>query len=176
MRYVTEYFFCSKKLIDSLSEVQEVFSCIRDVSWRPEFEITVDEKTYLHQSGYNEAFDVEFHKRGWELRPVLHRNPGLIGDFLKNDVFVEVQFGNSSTIYRDYYKFHYGLMKKLLSVAVLIVPEKPETFFPTRPASVQNMAAFGTARRLFDLLPIPVPILLIGLLPGSAGPEDETGL
>lgn len=175
MRYVAEYFFCSEKLITTLSEVQEIFSCIRSVSWRPEFEITVDEKMYLHQSGYNKAFDGEFHDRGWELRPVLHTNPGLIGDFFKNDVFVEVQFGNSSTIYRDYYKFHYGLTHRLLSLAVLIVPEKPETFFPTRPASVQNMAAFETARKLFDLLPIPVPILLIGLLPGKTEPDDDTG-
>jgi len=31
-----------------------------------------------------------------------------------------------------------------------------------------NMAAFNTARRLFDLLTIPVPILLIGLLPDES--------
>jgi len=59
------------------------------------------------------------------------------------------------------------LTHRLLSLAVLIVPEKSEAFFPTRPASVHNMAAFETARRLFDLLPIPVPVLLIGLLPGE---------
>ena len=135
--------------------------------WRPEFRITVNGREYVHQTGYNKAFDREFQERGWGLRPVLHKHPGLIGDFFQNDVFVEVQFGNSSTIYRDYYKFHYGLTQRLLSLAVLIVPKTPETFFPTRPARVSNMAVFDTALRLFDLLPIPVPILLIGLLPGE---------
>ncbi len=96
---------------------------------------------------------------------MLYENPKLIGDYKKNDVFVEVQFGNSATVYRDYYKFHFGLTKNLLSLAVLIVPTKPKEFFPTRPASVNNMAEFDFAYRYFKLLPIPVPILLLGLLP-----------
>jgi len=89
----------------------------------------------------------------------------LKGDFKKNDIFVEVQFGNSATIYRDYYKFHYGLTHNLLSLAVLIVPKDPKSFFPTRPESVNNMAEFNFAQKTFKLLRIPVPILLIGLLP-----------
>jgi hypothetical protein len=80
-------------------------------------------------------------------------------------VFVEIQFGNSSTLYRDYYKFHYGLTHNLLTLAVLIVPANPIQFFPTRSASVSNMAEFDLAYQYFKLLPIPVPILLIGLLP-----------
>ncbi len=35
------------------------------------------------------------------------------------------------------------------------------------PTSVQNMASFAFAGRVFALLPIPVPILLIGLVPGG---------
>ena len=89
----------------------------------------------------------------------------LLGDFKKNDIFIEIQFGNSATIYRDYYKFHYGLTHGLLSFAVLVVPTKPREFFPTRPSSVSNMAEYDFAHRCFKLLPIPVPILLIGLLP-----------
>jgi hypothetical protein len=106
-----------------------------------------------------------FKNRNWDLQPLLFDNPKLIGDFQKNDIFIEVQFGNSATLYRDYYKFHYGLANKLLSLAVLIVPTKPKDFFPTRPSSVQNMAEFDLASRYIKLLPIPVPILLIGLLP-----------
>jgi hypothetical protein len=99
------------------------------------------------------------------MQPFLHKGLGLKGDFRKNDVLVEVQFGNSATLYRDYYKFHYGLTHNLLALAVLMVPTKPKKFFPTRPKSVSNMAEFDFASKYFKVLQIPVPILLIGLLP-----------
>jgi len=83
-------------------------------------------------------------------------------------VFVEIQFGNSPTIYRDYYKFHYGFAKKLLTLAVLIVPTDPIKFFPKRnPGSISNMASFEYALEHFSSLTIPVPVLLIGLLPSK---------
>ena len=67
--------------------------------------------------GDGRAFGLQFEKlSNWKPQSLLHDNPRLIGDFQKNDVFVEIQFGNSSTIYRDYYKFHYGLTHKLLSL------------------------------------------------------------
>jgi len=56
-------------------------------------------------------------------------------------------------------------MQNLLSLAVLIVPTDPAAFFPTRERSVSNMASFDFAYKYFKLSPIPVPILLIGLLP-----------
>jgi len=79
-------------------------------------------------------------------------------------VFVEVQFGNSSTLYRDFYKFQYGLQNGLLSLAVLIVPVNEYEFFPTRPKSVHNMANYKLALRYFSILAISVPIWIIGLL------------
>ena len=94
---------------------------------------------YEHQAAYNKAFAVEFKRFGWEPRPVLHTNPKLIGDFRKGLVFVEIQFGNSAALYRDYHKFQYGLANGLLSLAVLIVPTTAKAFFPARPDSVQNM-------------------------------------
>ncbi|MDB4285561.1 hypothetical protein N9903_01500 [bacterium] len=97
---------------------------------------------------------------------MLCKKPRHKGDFLKNDVFIEIQFGNSATIYRDYYKFHYGFANKLLTLSVLIVPTKPTAFFPKRnPHSITNMASYHYAHEHFSALPIPIPILLIGLLP-----------
>jgi hypothetical protein len=58
-----------------------------------------------------------------------------------------------------------GLTYNLLSREILIVPVSPKKFFPTRPNSVNNMAEFNLAKRTFNNLTIPVPILLIGLLP-----------
>ena len=109
----------------------------------------------------------EFNSRGWDVQPLLRKKPRLIGDFRKGLVFVEVQFGNSSTLYRDYYKFQHGLANGLLSLAVLIVPKEAKAFFPARPRSVQNMAEYGLAHACLSILPINAPTLLVGLLPNN---------
>jgi hypothetical protein len=165
MKFIKEYFYCSPKLLRNVDEIEEIEQIIDSIKWKPEFEHQINKKVCSHQMAYNKAFDAEFKARDWSSQPLLHENPKLIGDFGKNDIFVEIQFGNSATIYRDYYKFHYGLSKKLLALAVLIVPTNPKKFFPSRPNSVSNMAEYNFALRYFELLPIPVPILLIGLLP-----------
>ena len=165
MKFKTEHFFCSPRLLRNVDEIAEIHSCIEAIQWKPEFNLEIDGKVYKHQAAYNKAFGLEFSKYNWQPQPKLCDSPRLIGDFQKNDVFVEIQFGNSATLYRDYYKFHYGLTHSLLSLAVLILPTSPATFFPTRPKSVHNMAEFKLAMRYFKLLPIPTPILLIGLLP-----------
>ena len=167
MKFKTDYLFCSPRLLKNIPEVDELFDCISTVRWEADFSFTISpNKIVHHQTAYNAALKHEFvDKRGWESQPRLNDKPRLIGDFRKNDIFVEVQFGNSSTIYRDYYKFHYGLTHGHLSLAVLIVPTNPKEFFPSRPKSISNMAEYDLAHRNFKLLPIPVPIMLIGLLP-----------
>ena len=160
------YFHCGDQLRSTLSrEISEVESVISAVKWDAEFHYGADEKTQEHQTAYNKAFATEFLRLGWEIQPVLRQEPKLIGDFRKGLVFVEIQFGNSSALYRDYYKFQYGLSNGLLSLAVLIVPTAAKKFFPTRPASVQNMAEYSLAKTCLSILPINVPTLLIGLLP-----------
>lgn len=52
-------------------------------------------KSLSHQAACNKAFEVEFAKRGWELQAVIAATTRLRGDFRKNDVLVEVQFGNN---------------------------------------------------------------------------------
>ena len=103
---------------------------------------------------------------GWEKKPLLSQKPRLIGGFRKNLVFVEVQFGNSATLYLNFYKFQYGLQNGLLSLSVLIVPVNPKEFFPTRPRSISNMAEYDLALRYFKVLPISVPTMVIGLMRG----------
>jgi hypothetical protein len=140
MKFKREYFCCSPKLLCNIPEISEIEEAIADVAWTGQFRLEADDRSYEHQTGYNKALAVKLYKRGWNLQPRLCDNPRLIGDAGKNGVFVEVQFGNSSTLYRDYYKFHFGLLNGLLSPAVLIVPTNPLEFFPTRPKSVANMA------------------------------------
>jgi hypothetical protein len=165
MKFKREYFCCSPELLSRFEEISEIEAAIGNIAWAGQFRLEANDKVYEHQTAYNKALAIEFHNRGWTLQPRLCDNPRLIGDAGKNEVFVEVQFGNSSTLYRDFYKFHYGLANGLLSLAVLIVPTNPLQFFPTRPKSITNMAEYDLAYRYFKLLPMPVPILLIGLLP-----------
>jgi hypothetical protein len=160
------FFHCGEVLQKNLArEINDIASIVNKVQWTPSFQYKENGNTFKHQAAYNKAFSAYFVSIGWEHQPLLRRNPRLIGDFRKGLVFVEIQFGNSSALYRDYYKFQYGLANGLLSLAVLIVPTRSSKFFPTRPNSVQNMAEYDLAHTCFTILPINVPVLLIGLLP-----------
>lgn len=134
------------------SEIAEIKEVVNAVQWEKEFSISFGKDTISHQRAYNKAFEVEFVNYSWETQPKLKDSPRLIGDFSKGLVFIEIQFGNSSTLYRDFYKFQYGLQNGLLSLAVLIVPDNEYEFFPTRPRSVNNMANFKLAERYFTIL------------------------
>jgi hypothetical protein len=162
----TAYFHCGDQLRATLaSEIGEVLSAVAAVQWIESFSHATDDALHEHQAGYNRALGNEFRRMGWESQPTLRTNPKLIGDFRKGLVLIEIQFGNSATLYRDYYKFQYGLANGLLSLAVLIVPTAPARFFPSRPPSVKNMAEYALAHSCFTVLPINVPTMLVGLLP-----------
>ncbi len=162
----TSFFHCSDKLLDGLSkEIDEVLGAVAAVEWKGDFVFDFAGASRLNQAGYNLAFRAEFESRGWDCQPTLSMHPRLAGDFQKGFVLVEVQFGNSATLYRDYYKFQYGLANGLLSLAVLIVPTRPSQFFPSRPSSVNNMAEYAVAKDCLTVLPINVPTMLVGLLP-----------
>jgi len=165
MKHRITYLHCGEHLKGTLrSEIDEVIYVVDLIEWEKEFQVISSVSKSLHQTAYNKRFEIEFDKLGWETKPMLSENPRLIGDFRKNLVFVEVQFGNSATLYRDFYKFQYGLQNGLLSLSVLIVPINPKEFFPTRPRSVSNMAEYDLALRYFTILPISVPTMLIGLI------------
>ena len=169
MNRQVSYLHCGERLQRSLKhEIDEVLSVVDGIEWQPEFKIVQSDKTIEHQKAYNARFEIEFRQLGWEIKPRLSDSPRLIGDFGKKLVFGEVQFGNSSTLYRDFYKFQYGHQKGLLSLGVLITPVNPTGFFPTRPRSVSNMAEYDLACRYFTVLPISVPIMVVGLKAASA--------
>ena len=162
------YFHCGEQLTATLAkEIEEVQAVVALVPWSRSFRHAENDATSEHQTGYNKAFAREFLRLGWSPQPKLRSNPRLIGDFQKGLVFVEVQFGNSAALYRDYYKFQYGLANGLLSLAVLVVPCVPSEFFPTRPQSVGNMADYKLAQTCLNVLPINVPTMLVGLLPDN---------
>ena len=103
MKTEIAYFHCGDQLRKTLaSEIGEVESVVAAIKWVESFRYSDSGTFYEHQAAYNKAFAVEFKRFGWEPRPVLHTNPKLIGDFRKGLVFVEIQFGNSAALYRDY--------------------------------------------------------------------------
>ena len=168
MKYREKKLHCGERLMKNLqSEIGEIEEVVRTIQWKEEFSISSVNETFSHQRAYNKAFEIEFLKSNWDTQPKLKDSPRLIGDFSKGLIFIEVQFGNSSALYRDFYKFQYGLQNGLLSFAVLIVPDNEYEFFPTRPKSVHNMANFKLAERYFTILPINVPTWIIGLLPDN---------
>ena len=151
MKHQIKYLHCGKHLKKSLKdEIDEVLSVVNLIEWQEEFKVIKPDSTLLHQTAYNKKFEIEFEKLGWEKKPLLSKNPKLIGDFRKNLVFVEVQFGNSATLYRDFYKFQYGLQHGLLSLSVLIVPVNPKEFFPTCPRSISSIAEYDLTLRLYS--------------------------
>jgi len=164
MKIEKKYLHCGNYLLKTLrKEIEEVLTVIDIIKW----EVNFSHKNTSHQTAYNKKFEEEFKKLDWELKPFLNKEPRLIGDFRKNSVFVEIQFGNSATIYRDFYKFQYGHRNGLLSLSILIVPTNPSSFFPSRVKSVSNMADYNLAKRYFTILQIQVPIIIIGLLPNN---------
>jgi len=166
MKYKEKKLHCTEYLLNELqSEITEIANVVSSVQWKDDFSISFFDDTFSHQRAYNKAIEIEFLKYEWEPQPKLKNSPRLIGDFQKGMTFIEVQFGNSSALYRDFYKFQYGLQNNLLSLAVLIVPDNEYEFFPTRPESVKNMANFKLAESYFTILPIDVPTWIIGLKP-----------
>lgn len=110
MKAEKTFFHCGDLLRETLAdEIGEIESILGGMKWTQSFQYEDDNQMYEHQTAYNKAFAAEFARLGWEPQPLLRTDPRLIGDFRKRLVFVEVQFGNSSTLYRDYYKFQYGL-------------------------------------------------------------------
>ena len=119
----------------------------------------------IDQNGMNTQLAGEL--RGWRRQPfVLGRTIGgeidthLKGDFERNGVFVEVEFGNAASLFRDLFKFHIAGQSGVGKAGVLVV-------------------AMGSISRLFDsgvthfeqvvrLLPymrigLNLPVLIVGL-------------
>jgi hypothetical protein len=168
VKFLQAFINYEEQTVRAVPEVQEIFTVISSLLWyAPRVEATAKNgKPVYWQTAYNRIIEVAFEEMGWETQPVITSNPLHKADFAKNRIFVEVQFGTSPTVYRDFYKFHLGSVNKILDLGVLILPTDQDKFFPARnPESIRNMATYEYALEHLSALPIPVPILLIGLRP-----------
>ena len=165
MKYVRNHLHTGNALLESMDPyLSEIEGVLESIEWAEEFVFSKDGAQSKHQKAYNKSIAHGLENHGWSMQPWVSEDPRLIGDFAKDLIFGEVQFGNSSTLYRDFYKFQYAVHNGMFSLAVLIVPNDELSFFPTRPESVRNMANMKLAMRYFTVLPISVPTVVYGLL------------
>lgn len=138
------------------------------------------EKPFLlpvDQAALNKNLDSALREDGWTTQPVaageLVGGDGpprkWKGDFFRNDVFVEVEFGNVASMYRDFFKFQIANRARTGDVAVLIVATRRlAKFFDS------GVATYELALRDIPYLAIGIqmPICFIGIEPSTF---DEVG-
>ena len=74
------------------------------------------------QDYYNRQLSHFFRAWHWESEPRVIPELPLKADFMKDQVLVEVEFGNARTYYQDYVKFMLARHRGMAEVGVLIVP------------------------------------------------------
>lgn len=118
----------------------------------------------------NGELDHALDAKGWDSQPIASTSAmggeaellGLKGDFVKNKVFVEVEFGNVASLFRDLFKFQIANRSGLGDVGVLIVATDRLARFHD-----QGVATYEAAQRLLPYLAIGIqmPIWIVGIEP-----------
>lgn len=131
----------------------------------------------VDQAELNRRLDVAFRPRGWQPQPIAAGALvggdvplGLRGDFVRNRVFVEVEFGNAASVFRDLFKFQVANRSGAGDVAVLVVAtERFARFFDS------GVATYETLSRLLPYLTVGIqmPIWIVGIEPTDFGPIAE---
>ena len=122
----------------------------------------------VKQGLLNSMIDYVFKEQGWESQPYIdtrfNRQSSQRGDFAKVTedkikVFVEVEFGNVASSFRDFYKFNLAYSLDTYDCGVFILPEKK---LSRRIDTIQN---FEGAKRLIKEARnfINLPLIIIGV-------------
>jgi hypothetical protein len=131
----------------------------------------------VDQAKLNGQLHDRLREHGWTTEPIAAGRPlgtpadiSLRGDFAKKGVFVEVEFGNSASLYRDLFKFQIASRSGMGEVAVLIVAT-------TQLAKLFD-SGVGTFEQAVSLLPymkigIQMPVWIVGIEPTSWEPIKE---
>jgi hypothetical protein len=128
----------------------------------------------VHQVDMNRAIRNAMRERNWDKEPLAAHIPGgtpvdnlLRGDFVKEGVFVEVEFGNVASMFRDLFKFQIAARSGVGEVAVLIVAVAQMAKLID-----QAVATFEQADGLrpYMAIGIQMPIWIAGIEPSSYGP------
>ena len=121
----------------------------------------------IDQVALNAYLDASLGALGWDRQPlVLGSSFGaeldsyLKGDFALNGVFVEVEFGNTASLFRDLFKFQIAGRSGVGKVGVLVVATGPMTrLFDS------GVATFEQAEKLLPAMNIglALPTVIVGL-------------
>ena len=125
----------------------------------------------VDQAEMNRVLDAALREEDWDPEPIAGGGLtggdgplGLRGDFVRNRVFVEVEFGNTASIFRDLFKFQVANRSGAGDVAALIVAtERFARFFDS------GVATFESVRRLLPYLSVGIqmPIWIVGIEPSE---------
>jgi hypothetical protein len=125
----------------------------------------------VDQSALNHALDDILRSDGWTTQPIASGSfvggdvpLGLRGDFVRNKVFVEVEFGNIASMYRDFFKFQIASRAGAGDVGVLVTAtHRLAKFFDS------GMTTFEAALRHLPYLAVgfQMPIWFIGIEPND---------
>jgi hypothetical protein len=122
----------------------------------------------VDQAEMNKAIDSALRSEGWTTQPIASGSfaaeapSALKGDFVRNRVFVEVEFGNIASMFRDLFKFQIANRARTGDVGILVTAtERLAKFFDS------GVSTLEAARRLlpFMAIGIQMPIWVIGIEP-----------
>lgn len=121
----------------------------------------------IDQAAFNSILDGRLRGLGWARQPIargdLVAGPipnNLLGDFAKGGIFVEVEFGNMASGFRDLFKFQIASRSGAGRLGVLVVAaDRVARFFD------QGVATFEQVTRLLPYMGIglQLPTVVIGL-------------
>ena len=121
----------------------------------------------IDQGAFNRRLDARLRGLGWTSQPIargdLVARPipnNLLGDFAKGGIFVEVEFGNMASAFRDLFKFQIASRSGAGRMGVLVVAsDKVARFFD------QGVATYEQVTRLLPYMGIglQLPTVVVGL-------------
>jgi hypothetical protein len=121
----------------------------------------------IDQPALNSLIDRRLRDLGWQRQPIARGElvignvpSGLLGDFAKRGVFVEVEFGNMASAFRDLFKFQIASRSGAGRLGVLVVAsDRVARFFD------QGVATYEQVTRLLPYMGIglQLPTVIIGL-------------
>jgi len=162
------------KILDDTAEYDEIIKGLESIPV-PVCEGFKRKPYDVKQGLLNSMIDYVFEKRGWETQPFIdtrsNRESSQKGDFAKTTedgikIFVEVEFGNVASTFRDFYKFNLAYSLETYDCGIFILPDKS---LARRIDTIQN---FDGAKKLVKEARnfINLPLIIIGV---GAGKEID---
>jgi hypothetical protein len=99
-------------LVRDYLEFKELEQCLMAIRYKQEHS----------QSHYNREIASILSRMGWGGETRIIEHIGLRCDFVKNGVWVEVEFGNARVYYQDYIKFLLALRHRAARLGILLCP------------------------------------------------------